>query len=200
VNGEPGAARTSDGRQVYTAALAAAVAAHERARMQDPGPLLDAALAMVEAFRRGNRVLLFGNGGSAADAQHVAAELVGRFVRERPPVPALALSVDTSVLTAIGNDYGFERVFARQIEAHGRSGDVAVAISTSGASANVLAAVVAAAAAGLKTIAFTGRDGGALGRAVDIHVNVPEQETARIQEVQRTLLHVLCDLVERELV
>ena len=196
---ETGAARTSDRRKVYESALAAATDAHERAKAQDPGPLLAAADMLVQALRQGGKVLLFGNGGSAADAQHVAAELVGRFRQERRAVSALALSTDTSVLTAIGNDYAFDRVFARQIEAHGRPGDVAVAISTSGASPNVLSAVDAARRAGLKTVAFTGRDGGALGKLADVHVNVPEHDTARIQEVQRTLLHVLCELVEGEL-
>jgi D-sedoheptulose 7-phosphate isomerase len=144
-------------------------------------------------------VLIFGNGGSAADAQHVAAELVGRLERERAAIAAIALSTDTSILTAVANDYSFDRVFARQIEALGRRGDVALAISTSGASANVLAGVEAARTAGLVVVALTGRDGGALGNAADIHVNVPEQNTARAQEVHRTLLHILCELVEREL-
>jgi len=184
---------------VYDTVLAAAAAAHERLRSQDPTPLFAAADTVLWAFRAGAKVLLFGNGGSAADAQHVAAEFVGRFRRERAAAAAVALSTDTSILTAIGNDYSFDRIFARQIEALGRRGDVAVAISTSGVSPNVLLAVEAARSAGLVTIGFTGRDGGPLGRAVDIHVNVPEQDTARIQEVQRTLLHVLCELVEREL-
>ena len=168
-------------------------------RRQDPAPLLAAVDAILACVRSGGKVLFFGNGGSAADAQHAAAELVGRFARERRAVAALALSTDTSILTAIGNDYGFDRVFARQIEALGKRGDVAVAISTSGVSPNVLAGVKSARAAGLTTVGLTGRDGGALGHDVDIHVNVPQPTIARIQEVQRTLLHVLCELVEREL-
>jgi D-sedoheptulose 7-phosphate isomerase len=184
---------------LYEQVFVAAVAAHERARRQDATAVFEAAASIVKAVRGGGKVLIFGNGGSAADAQHVAAELVGRLERERAAIAAVALSTDTSILTAVANDYSFDRVFARQIEALGRRGDVAVAISTSGASANVLAGAETARAAGLLVIALTGRDGGALGRAADIHVNVPEQDTARAQEVHRTLLHILCELVEREL-
>jgi D-sedoheptulose 7-phosphate isomerase len=184
---------------IYDEVLAAAAAAHERMRRQDPGPIVAAAEAVATAVRAGGKVLVFGNGGSAADAQHLSAELVGRLKRERQAIAAMALSADMSVLTAIANDYSFDRVFARQIEALGRAGDVAVGISTSGSSKNVLAGIEAARDAGLTTIGFTGRDGGALGRSVDIHVNVPEPDTARAQEVQRTLLHILCELVEREL-
>jgi D-sedoheptulose 7-phosphate isomerase len=193
-------ALAADRRAVYDAALQAAAAAHERARGGDPAPLFAAVDAVLACVRAGGKLLTFGNGGSAADAQHLSAELVGRFVRERRAIGAIALSADTSIVTAVGNDYGFDRVFARQIEALGARGDVAVAISTSGGSANVLAGVETARDAGLTTIGLTGHDGGALGRAVDIHVNVPEQETARVQEVHRTLLHILCELVERELV
>ena len=154
---------------------------------------------VAERMLAGNKLMLFGNGGSAADAQHAVTELVGRFARERRAIAAVALTADSAVVSAVANDYGFERVFARQIEALGAPGDVALAISTSGASANVLAGVDAARAAGLVVVALTGRDGGALGRAADIHVNVPEQSAARAQEVHRTLLHILCELVEREL-
>ena len=184
---------------LYEQVFAAAVAAHERARRQDATAVFEAAAAIVRAVRNGGKVLIFGNGGSAADAQHVAAELVGRLERERAAIAAIALSTDTSILTAVANDSSFDRVFARQIEALGRRGDVALAISTSGESANVLAGAAGARAAGLTVIALTGRDGGALGRAADIHVNVPEHDTARAQEVHRTLLHILCELVEREL-
>ena len=184
---------------IYDEVLAAAAAAHERMRRQDPGPIVAAAEAVATAVRAGGKVLVFGNGGSAADAQHLSAELVGRLKRERQAIAAMALSADISVLTAIANDYSFDRVFARQIEALGRAGDVAVGISTSGSSKNVLAGIAAARDAGLTTIGFTGHDGGVLGRSVDIHVNVPEPDTARAQEVQRTLLHILCELVEREL-
>ena len=184
---------------LYKRVFAASIAAHERALARDATPLFAAVTAIVTAVRSGGKVLVFGNGGSAADAQHVAAELVGRLERDRVAIPGIALSTDSSIVTAVANDYGFERVFARQIEALGKRGDVALAISTSGASPNVLSAVEAARTAGLVVVALSGRDGGLLGRAADIHVNVPEQDTARVQEVHRTLLHILCELVEQEL-
>lgn len=180
--------------------LAEAAALHERVRLADLQPVLDAASAIVDSLRGGGTLLLFGNGGSAADAQHAAAELVGRFQQERRALAAVALTTDTSVLTSIGNDYAFDRVFARQIDALGRAGDVAFGISTSGRSPNVLAALAAARARRMRTVALTGRDGGEVGRAADIHVNVPADSTARVQEVHRTLLHVMCDLVERAFV
>jgi D-sedoheptulose 7-phosphate isomerase len=163
------------------------------------GPAAEAAEAMVTSLRGGGRILACGNGGSAADAQHFAAELVGRFERERAALAAIALTTDTSILTALANDYDFARVFARQVEALGRPGDVLLGISTSGASSNVLAAFAAARAGGVTTVALTGRDGGAVGAAADIHINVPAASTARVQEVHRTLLHAVCALVEREL-
>ena len=186
----------TDPRALFDATLRDAIALHERA-IERPQPVLDAAAAILDAFQRGGTLLLFGNGGSASDAQHVAAEFVGRFQRERAAMAAIALTTDTSVLTSIGNDYAFDRVFARQIEALGRPGDVAFGISTSGASPNVVAALDAARERGLQTVALTGRDGGAVGRAAAIHVNVPSESTARVQEVHRTLLHVICDIVER---
>ena len=185
-----------DPRALFDRTLLDTISLHERAR-QSPQQVLDAAAAIIGAMRGGGKLLIFGNGGSASDAQHVAAEFVGRFQRERAAMAALALTTDTSVLTGIGNDYAFERVFARQIEALGRKGDVALGISTSGASPNVVAALDAARALGLQTIALTGRDGGAVGRAAAIHVNVPSESTARVQEVHRTLLHVMCDIAER---
>jgi D-sedoheptulose 7-phosphate isomerase len=154
---------------------------------------------MTTALARGAQVLIFGNGGSAADAQHFACELVGRFLRDRRAVPAVALTTDTSILTAVANDYSFDRVFARQIEALGRPGDVAVGITTSGRSPNVLAGLQTAKTRGLKTIAFTGGDGGPVGNAAELHVNVPHPEPPRVQEVHRTLIHAVCELVEREL-
>ena len=187
---------SDDPRALFDAAIAKTIALHERART-DPAPLLAAAETVVEAFRKCGTLLVFGNGGSAADAQHVAAELVGRFQKARRALPALALTTDTCVLTAIANDDRFGRVFARQIEALGKAGDVALGISTSGGSPNVVAGLDAATARGMQTIALTGADGGAVGRAATIHINVPSTSTARIQEVHRTLLHILCDLVER---
>jgi D-sedoheptulose 7-phosphate isomerase len=186
--------------ELVTAALAETIALHERLRQGDVSAVTEAAAAIFEALGQGGRLLTFGNGGSAADAQHVAAEFVGRFLRERPSLSAVALSTDTSVLTSIANDYSFDQVFARQIEALGRHGDVAFGISTSGRSANVIAGFTAARARGLKTIALTGADGGAVGSLVDIHINVPSTSTPRVQEVHRTLLHVICDLVERAFV
>jgi D-sedoheptulose 7-phosphate isomerase len=179
--------------------LAEAIRLHECARRADPAPVLAAAAAIVESLRAGGKVLFFGNGGSASDAQHAAAELIGRFERERAAFAALALTTDTSVLTAISNDDAYDRVFARQIEGLGRPGDVAFGISTSGRSPSVVLGLEAARQRGLKAIALTGRDGGQVGRGVDVHVNVPSDSAARAQEVHRTLLHVICDLVERAL-
>jgi D-sedoheptulose 7-phosphate isomerase len=158
---------------------------------------VNAAQAVLDAYAAGGKVLVFGNGGSAADAVHFAAELVGRFERDRPGMAAVALTADTCVLTSVSNDYGFERVFARQIEALGRPGDVAFAISTSGASPNVIAGVREAVERGLRTVALTGRTGGVLGGMVDVHINVPHDTTCRVQEVHMTLLHAICDIVER---
>jgi D-sedoheptulose 7-phosphate isomerase len=173
------------------------IALHERVVQGDLTPALEAARVIAAAFAGGGKLLIFGNGGSATDAQHVAAELVGRFLRERDAMPAIALTVDPSILTSVGNDYAFDRIFQRQVEALGRPGDVALGISTSGASSNVVLALDAARRRGLTTIALTGRDGGAVGRAATIHVNVPSASTPRVQEVHRTLLHVICDLVEQ---
>ena len=184
---------------VVAAALSESIALHERVRQADPRPVIEAATAIVESLRRGGKLLLFGNGGSAAQAQHVAAELVGRFQRERAGIGAMALTADAAVLTSLGNDYTFDRVFARQVEALGRPVDVAFGISTSGDSPNVVAALVLARDRGLRTIALTGRTGGEAGRAAEIHLNVSSESTPRIQEVHLTLLHTICDLVERAL-
>ncbi len=176
-----------------------AASLHREVAARSVAAVVAAADLVAGALREGRRVLACGNGGSAADAQHFAAELVGRFVRDRPAWPAMALTTDTSVLTAVGNDCGFDQIFARQVEAHGRAGDVLLLISTSGSSPNVLAAARAGCARGLRTIGLTGRDGGELGRSVDLHLNVPAASTARVQEVHGTILHVLCDLVEQAL-
>jgi D-sedoheptulose 7-phosphate isomerase len=181
--------------------LREAAAAHERAAAGLHESIAKAAHEVASALRSGGTVLAFGNGGSAADAQHFVAELVGRYEagRSRRAWPALALSADSSVVTAVANDMGFERVFARQIEALGRKGDVALAISTSGSSANVLRGLEAARDRGMATIALTGPRGDAGPRA-DVHLAVQEQRTPRIQEVHATVLHILCELVEAELV
>lgn len=152
---------------------------------------------LVTALKQGNKALLFGNGGSAADAQHIAAELVGRFAFDRPALPALALSVNSSCVTAIGNDYGFDRVFSRQLEALARSGDVAFGISTSGNSPNVSLALTTARSMGLHTIALTGRTGGSLLNKVDHCICVPSEETPRIQECHILIGHIISELVER---
>jgi D-sedoheptulose 7-phosphate isomerase len=156
----------------------------------------------IELMTAARKLLICGNGGSAADSQHMAAELVGRFEQERPELAAIALSTDTSVLTAVANDYGFEQVFARQVRALGREGDVLVAISTSGGSPNVLAAVHAAQERGLAVVALTGRGGGAIGASLrngDIHLCVPHERTARIQEIHHLIIHCLCDGIDASL-
>jgi D-sedoheptulose 7-phosphate isomerase len=186
--------------EFVTATLAETIALHERVKHGDLGSVTAAAAAIIEALGQDGRLLTFGNGGSAADAQHVAAELVGRFLRDRRSLSAIALTTDTSVLTSVANDESFERVFARQIEAIGRSGDVVLGISTSGRSPNVIAGLKASRAQGLRTIALTGGDGGLIGPLVDIHINVPSTSTPRVQEVHRTLLHVICELVEKAFV
>jgi phosphoheptose isomerase len=185
-----------DDAGVVRAVFESAIAVHQRMREVEQKPIVEAAIAIRAAIESGGKLLIFGNGGSAADAQHFATELVVRFERQRRAFPALALSTDTSVLTAAANDFGFDRIFARQIEALGRPGDVAFGISTSGSSANVLRGIEQAATAGLHTVALTGRDGGLLGAAARIHINVPEASTARVQEVHMTVIHAICALVE----
>jgi D-sedoheptulose 7-phosphate isomerase len=158
--------------------------------------IVQVAQLIGRAFQDGHKVLLFGNGGSATDAAHIAAEFVGRYKRERAPLPAIALATDIAAITCIANDYGFEALFSRQVQAHGRQGDVAIAISTSGNSPNVLKGVEAAKGLGLTTIAWTGGSGGKLAGMVDYAFVVPSTLTARIQESHITLGHVLCELIE----
>ncbi len=152
--------------------------------------------AWTKALARGGKIVFFGNGGSAADAQHVAAELEGRYERERRPWPALALTTNTSALTAIGNDYGYDRVFERLVRAHVRRGDVAVGLSTSGNSPNVVLGLKAARKLGAVTVAFTGAGGGKLAKLADHAFRAPSERTARIQECHITAAHVLCEMVE----
>jgi D-sedoheptulose 7-phosphate isomerase len=161
--------------------------------------IVEAASMMTACLQSGGKLLFFGNGGSAADAQHLAAEFVGRFVRERRALPAVALTTDTSILTAIGNDYGYDQVFVRQVQALGQPNDVAIGISTSGNAPNVIAALKEAAARGLKTVGLAGKDGGALAGCVDLAIIVPSPITARIQECHITIGHLFCELVEEEL-
>ena len=158
--------------------------------------LLEVGRRIAECIRCGGKVLLFGNGGSAADAQHFAGELVGRYLRDRNGIPALALTTDAAVLTAIGNDLGYEQIFRRQVEAHGRPGDVAIGISTSGRSPNVVEALRLARSRGLLTIGMTGGGGGRLGGIVHYLIDVPHEETPRIQEVHGMVVHILCQIVE----
>jgi D-sedoheptulose 7-phosphate isomerase len=165
--------------------------------------LADDIAAAVEliatALANGKKLLVMGNGGSAADSQHMVAEIVGRFKLERPALPAIALSTDTSILTAIGNDYGFDHIFSRQVEAHAASGDVVCGISTSGNSPNVLAALKKAADLGCETMALLGRDGGAIKDIAGLALIVPSSDTPRIQEGHITIIHIICDLVEQRL-
>ncbi len=158
--------------------------------------IVQVATLMTTAFREGRKALLFGNGGSATDAAHIAAEFVGRYKRERDPLPAIALATDIAAITCIANDYGFEALFARQVLAHGKKGDVAIAISTSGNSPNVLKGIEAAKSLGLTTVAWTGGSGGKLAGLADYAFIVPSTVTARIQESHITLAHVLCELIE----
>lgn len=159
----------------------------------------DAVALCVTALRAGNKILFAGNGGSAADAQHWAGELVSRFYYDRPGLPAIALTTDTSILTAIGNDYGYDYTFARQVEALGRAGDVLVAISTSGRSKNILRALDAAQASGVKVVGFTGAGGGDMADRCEICFRVPSNETPRIQEGHEFIGHLLCGLIESEM-
>ncbi len=162
-------------------------------------PLAQAVACVANALSNGGKILACGNGGSAADAQHFAAELVGRFERERPELAALALTTDSSILTAVGNDYGFEQVFARQVRALGQPGDVLLAISTSGSSPNVIEAVRAAQERDMQIVALSGKGGGRLSALlsdVDVHLCVPSDHTARIQEVHLLMLHCICDGVD----
>lgn len=159
-------------------------------------PIAEAAGQLAAAYRAGGKVLLFGNGGSASDAQHIAAEWTGRLSRERAALPAIALTANTSDLTAIGNDYGFDRVFARLIEAHGREGDVALAISTSGNSPNVLAGVEEARSRGMRTIGLLGKGGGKLRDRVALALVVPSDDTQRIQESHIAMAHVIAEIVD----
>jgi D-sedoheptulose 7-phosphate isomerase len=186
-------------KQQVRDSIEASIAAKKR--LLEDAELIDvvdrATSILIDAFKRGNKVLLFGNGGSAADAQHIAAEFVGRFSFNRPALPALALSVNSSCVTAIGNDYGFDLVFSRQIEALARAGDVAIGITTSGNSPNVLRGMETAKKMGLHTIGMTGSKGQKLLQAVDYCVCVPSADTPRIQECHILVGHVISELVER---
>ncbi|MBI5699291.1 D-sedoheptulose 7-phosphate isomerase [Candidatus Saganbacteria bacterium] len=159
----------------------------------------EAARLMIEALKAGRKILFFGNGGSAADSQHLAAELIGRYRKERASLPAIALTTDTSILTAVGNDYGFDTIFARQIEGLAEKGDVAFGISTSGNSKNVIEGILKAKEKGCKTIGLLGCDGGRIGELADLPIVAPCKATPRIQECHILIGHILCSLIEQEL-
>ena len=161
--------------------------------------LIDGIRLISHAFEAGNKLFFFGNGGSAADAQHLAAEFVNRYIMDRPPLPAIALTTDTSILTSISNDIAFNEIFAKQIRALGKEGDVAIGISTSGNSSNVIKAFEVAKEMGMKTVALTGNDGGMLSKIADISLTVPSTSTPRIQEVHILIGHILCGMVEHYL-
>lgn len=161
--------------------------------------LLDVIKLISHCFEAGNKLFFFGNGGSAADAQHLAAEFVNRYIMDRPPLPAIALTTDTSILTSVSNDFSFSEVFAKQLKALGKEGDAAVGISTSGTSPNIIKAFEVAKEMGMKTIALTGNDGGSLVKIADVSLIVPSSSTPRIQEVHILIGHILCELVEHYL-
>ncbi|MDA9244114.1 D-sedoheptulose 7-phosphate isomerase [Amylibacter sp.] len=161
-------------------------------------PLEMAANLCIDGLNNGRKILIFGNGGSAADAQHIAAELVGRYKLERKGLPAIALTTDTSALTAIGNDYGFSHVFDRQIDALANEGDIVIGISTGGSSGNVISAIKLANDLGCKTIGFSGRDGGSMDALCDVNLVVPADDTPRIQEMHIVIGHIICQLIEQK--
>ena len=186
--------------EVIRRTFAESIRAKEQFLAEHETTLIRVARLMADTVNQGHKILLLGNGGSAADAQPIAAEFVNRFLVERRPLPAIALTTDTSTLTSIGNDYSFEEIFSKQIEALGQAGDVAIAISTSGNSPNVLRAVEACGRVGLFVVGLTGGDGGALRDQVDFLLNVSQtRETARVQECHILAMHVLCDLIDRQL-
>jgi D-sedoheptulose 7-phosphate isomerase len=161
--------------------------------------IIDISKLFIESLKKGGKIILFGNGGSASDSQHIAAELVGRFKKDRNAFPAIAFTTNTSILTSLANDYGYEIVFAKQVEALGQKNDLVVGISTSGKAKNVAAGIKQAKKMGLKTVALTGGDGGELVKLADVCLTVPSAVTARIQEAHITIGHIICELVEQEL-
>jgi D-sedoheptulose 7-phosphate isomerase len=191
--------RISPMKESVLAAFAESASVKQRFAREHADRIVQVATVIANAFTDGNKVLLFGNGGSSTDAAHIAAEFVGRYKRERIPLPAIALATDIAAITCIANDYGYEELFARQVRAHGKAGDIAIGISTSGNSPNVLRGIAAARECGLTTVAWTGASGGKLAGLVDYPFVVPSTVTSRIQESHITLGHVLCELVEDHL-
>lgn len=191
----------TDPRGAITAFFDRSRATFDRAQKDDAmlSAVVKTAEMIAQAFRRGDKLLIAGNGGSAADAQHIAAEFLSRFKLDRAPLPAIALTTDTSNLTAIGNDYGFDQVFERQVRGLGRKGDVFIGITTSGRSPNVVAALKAAREIGVTTIGFTGTPGKAMSALCDVTLVAPSDETALIQQIHITAAHAICEVVERDL-
>lgn len=194
------AAQLDDRRSQFIAQMLTSANVLRQTAYRASEPFVRAADCLAETLRAGGKVLLCGNGGSAADAQHFAAELVGRFRREREPLAAIALTTDSSILTALGNDYGFDQVFARQVAALGHTGDALIALSTSGASRNVLAAVETARAKNLRVLALTGARPSPLAEMADIALVAPSEDAAQIQQAHTALLHLLCDHIERTVI
>jgi len=177
--------------------LLASIQVKEEIMHNDIAKIIEITEMIIDCMKKNGKILLFGNGGSASDSQHIAAEFVGRFKKDRMALPAIALTTNTSILTSIANDYGYSEVFVKQVEALGRANDIAIGISTSGKAKNVLAGIKQAKKMGLKTIALTGCDGGELARSADVAITVPSSVTARIQEAHITLGHIICELVEQ---
>ena len=191
-----------DTNKIIQAHFDESIAAKQAAKDALIPELISAGVLIADSLRTGHKILSCGNGGSAGDAQHFSSELLNRFEMERPPLPAIALTTDSSTLTAIGNDYSYDDIFSKQIKALGQKGDVLLAISTSGNSANVIRAIDAAQDRGMSVVALTGRDGGEMAAALidpDIEIRVPSERTARIQEVHLLVIHCLCDLIDRSL-
>lgn len=186
-------------KKIIEEAINESIFVKENTLQSQSDTIIAIAKAMIACLKKGGKIIFCGNGGSAADSQHLAAELVGRFQKDRRALAAIALTTDTSIITSLANDFGFEAVFSRQVEALAKKGDVLVATSTSGNSANILAAVKIAKARRLTTIAFTGGEGGKLAKLCDISLIVPSHVTARIQEAHITVGHILCQLVEKEI-
>lgn len=189
----------SEKQEVVSQQLTESAAVKRKLAEKNAGQIVEISRRILHCYRQGGKILLCGNGGSAADAQHLAAELVGRFGRGKPPLAAIALTTDTSVLTCLSNDYSFDEVFAKQVEAHGQKGDILVGISTSGRSENVLRAIRRARQLGLITVALMGSREEPLAEHSDVHINVPSENSQRIQEAHITIGHIILDLVEREL-
>ena len=187
-------------REIIQEAILESIRVKEELLKNNLGEIVEISKKIIESLKKGGKLLIFGNGGSASDSQHIAAELVGRFKKDRPGLPAIALTVNTSIITALANDFGYDIIFARQIEALAAKTDVALGISTSGKAKNVILALKQAKKMGLFTIALTGGDGGEMAKQADISLIVPSSQTARIQESHILIGHIICELVEEALI